>query len=274
MWTQESRGRMAKIARKTKRYPSDLTDEEWQRIAPLLPRPARRGRKPGVDLREIVNAIRYMARSGGGWRMLPVHFGPWQTVYWWFRRFVRRMLFQTIHDVSLMLDRERAGREASPSGGVLDSQTVKAPHAHSRGYDAAKRIVGRKRHVAVDTDGRLLMVNLTTAEISDSAGAQAILDAVRKRWPWLKHLFADGAYDRTTLLDKAAFRDFILEIVRRTDGEPGFKVLPRRWVVERTFGWMTRWRRLVRDYETRLDVSEAMIHVAMGSSLLRRIAHG
>lgn len=274
MWTQESRGRMAKIARKTKRYPSDLTDEEWQRIAPLLPRPARRGRKPGVDLREIVNAIRYMARSGGGWRMLPVHFGPWQTVYWWFRRFVRRMLFQTIHDVSLMLDRERAGREASPSGGVLDSQTVKAPHAHSRGYDAAKRIVGRKRHVAVDTDGRLLMVNLTTAEISDSAGAQAILDAVRKRWPWLKHLFADGAYDRTTLLDKAAFRDFILEIVRRTDGEPGFKVLPRRWVVERTFGWMTRWRRLVRDYETRLDVSEAMIHVAMGSLLLRRIAHG
>jgi transposase len=117
------------------------------------------------------------------------------------------------------------------------------------------------------------MVNLTTADISDSAGAQAILDAVRKRWPWLKHLFADGAYDRTTLLDKAVFRDFVLEIVRRTDKEPGFKVLPRRWVVERTFGWMTRWRRLVRDYETRLDVSEAMIHAAMGSLLLRRIAH-
>jgi transposase len=117
------------------------------------------------------------------------------------------------------------------------------------------------------------MVNLTTADISDSAGAQAILDAVRKRWPWLKHLFADGAYDRTKLLDKAVFRDFVLEIVRQTDAEPGFKVLPRRWVVERTFGWMTRWRRLVRDYESRLDVSEAMIHVAMGSLLLRRIAH-
>jgi transposase len=102
--------------------------------------------------------------------MLPVHFGRWQTVYWWFRRFVRRMLFQTIHDVSLMLDCERAGREASPSGGVLDSQTIKAPHTHSRGYDAAKRIAGRKRHVAVDTDGRLLM-NLSTADISDSAGA-------------------------------------------------------------------------------------------------------
>ena len=222
--------------------------------------------------------------------MLPTNFSPWQTVYWWFRRFVRRMLFQTIHDVSLMLDRERVGREASPSGGILDSPTVKAPHARARGCDANKKIVGRKRHIAVDTDGRLLMVNLTTADISDSAGAQAVLDAVRKRWPWLKHLFADGAYDRTKLLDKAAFRDFVVEIVLRTDAEPGFKVLPRRWAeqpqgsaraacgiaaegVERTFGWMMRWRRLVRDYEARLDVSDAMIHVAMGSLLLRRIAH-
>ena len=120
-------------------------------------------------------------------------------------------------------------------------------------------MVGRKLHIAVDTDGRLLMVNLTTADISDSAGAQSIVAAVRKRWPWLKHLFADGAYDRTRLMDAAAYRDFVLEIVRRTDKEPGFKVLPRRWVVERTFGWMTRWKRLVRDYEQRLDVSEAMI---------------
>ncbi len=156
---------------------------------------------------------------------------------------------------------------------MLDSQTVKAPHTQARGYDANKKIVIRKRHIAVDTDGRLLMVNVTTADISDSAGAQAILDAVRKRWPWLKHLFADGAYDRTKLLDKAMFRDFVLEIVRRTDKDPDFKVSPRRWVVERTFGWMTRWRRLVRDYETRLDVSEAIFHVAMGSLLLRRISH-
>ena len=196
MWTRESRGRMADIARKTKRYPTDLTDEEWERVEPLLPKPPKRGRKISVDLREMLNAIRYMARSGGGWRMLPTNFDPWQTVNWWFRRFVRRMLFQTIQDVSLMLDRERAGRDASPSGGVLDSQTVKAPHAKARGYDANKKIVGRKRHIAVDTDGRLLMVNLTTADISDNAGAPAILDAVRKRWPWLKHLFADGAYDQ------------------------------------------------------------------------------
>ena len=182
-------------------------------------------------------------------------------------------MFRTIHNVALMVDRERVGREASPSAGVLDSQSIKAPAAKKRGFDAGKKVTGRKRHIAVDTDGRLLMVNLTTADISDSAGAQVILDAIRKRWPWLKHLFADGAYDRGKLLDKAAFLDFVIEIVRRTDAEPGFKVLPRRWVVERTFGWMTRWRRLVRDYEERLDVSEAMIHVAMGSLLLRRIAH-
>lgn len=117
------------------------------------------------------------------------------------------------------------------------------------------------------------MVNLTTAAIADSTGAQAILDALRKRWPWIKHLFADGAYDRRRLLDKAAFLDFVIEVVRRIDTEPGFKVLPRRWVVERSFGWLTRYRRLVRDYEARLDVSEAMIYAAMGSLLIRRIVH-
>ena len=113
--------------------------------------------------------------------MLPSEFGPWQTVSWWFRRFVRRLLFRTIHDVSLMLDREQTGREASPTGGALDSQTVKAPFAEARGYDGGKKIVGRKRHVAVDTDGRPLMVRLTTADVSDSAGAQLIMDGIRKR---------------------------------------------------------------------------------------------
>ncbi|MBX6375183.1 MAG: IS5 family transposase [Acetobacteraceae bacterium] len=263
---------MDEIARKTRRYPSDLTDEEWAQVEPLMPKPPRRGRKPSVDLREMLNAIRYLPRSGSGWRMLPIHFGPWQTVYWWFRRFVRRLLFRTIHDVALILDREAAGREASPSGGVLDSQTVKAPFAEGRGYDGGRRIVGRKRHVAVDTDGRLLMVHLTTADVSDSAGAQTILAAIRKRRPWLKRLFEDAGYDRTSLMDKAAFLDFVVEIVRRSDPK-GFDILPRCWVVERTFGWMIRWQRLVRDYEQRLDVSEAMSHLAMGALLLRRGAH-
>ena len=134
---------MASIARTTKRYPSDLTDEEWAAIAPLLPPRSKKGRKRKTDLREVVNAIRYMVRSGCEWRMLPVHFPPWQTVYWWFRRFVRQLLFRTIHDLATMVDRERAGREASPTAGVVDSQTVKAPAAvGSRGYDAAKRRSG------------------------------------------------------------------------------------------------------------------------------------
>jgi transposase len=166
--------------------------------------------------------------------------------------------------VALMLDRERAGRKASPTAGVIASESVKAPQAETRGYHTGKKIVGRKRHIAVDTDGRLLMVNLTTADVSDSAGAQAILEAIRKRWPWVKHLFAEGAYDRLKLMDEAAYLDFVIEIIRRSDDQKGFQFLPRRWVLERTFGWMMRWRRLVRDYERRIDVSQAMIMVAMG----------
>ncbi len=198
---------------------------------------------------------------------------PWQTVYWWFRRFVRRLVFRTIHDITLMLDRERAEGEQSPTAAVMENQSIKAPAAEKRGFDAGKKVVGRKMHIAVDTDGRLLMVNLTAADISDSAGAQAIIAAVRKRWPWLKHPFAEGAYDRTRLMDAATYQDFVLEIIRRSDKELGLKVLPERWVVERTFGWTTRWKRLIRDYEQRIDVSEAMIHVALGSLMLRNIVH-
>ena len=249
-----------------------MTDEEWSVIEPLLPKPSKRGRPRETDLREVVNAIRYLVRTGCGWEMLPCDFPPWQTVYWWLRLFVRRFLFTTIHNLALMADRERAGREASPTAAVIDSQSVKAPAAKARGYNAANKITGRKRHIAVDTDGRLLLVNLTTADISDSAGAQAVLDAIRKRWPWVKHLFADGAYDRAQLMDKAAFLDFVIEVVRRIEDQEDFHVLPRRWV-ERTFGWMMRWRRLVSDYEQRIDVSPVMIHVALGSLMLKRIAH-
>lgn len=221
----------------------------------------------------MINAVHYLVRSCCGWRMPQVHFGPWQTVYGWFRELARRFLFQTIHDVEPMLDRERHGREQSPSAAVIDSQSFKAPQAKTRGHDANKKIVGRKRHIAVDTDGRLLMVNLTTADISDSAGAQAMLDGIRKRWPWVKHLFADGAYDRLKLMDKASYLDFIVEIIRRSDDQKGFKVLPRRLVVERTFGWMIRWHLLVRDYGQRIDVSRGMIMAAMGGIMLRRNAH-
>src|SRR3954467_8530830 len=127
-----SRTTPSRVSRKTKRYPSDLTDEEWEAIAPLMPQPGRRGRPREVEFREVINAVRYLVRSGCGWRMLPTHFGHWRTGCRWFRELARRFLFQTCHDVALMVDRERAGREASPSAAVIDSLPVKAPNAHSR----------------------------------------------------------------------------------------------------------------------------------------------
>jgi len=141
---------------------------------------------------------------------------------------MRRFRFQMPHDVVLMLGRELEGRQPCPSAGVVDSQSVKAPAAKERGYDAGKKIVGRKRHIAVDTNGRLLMVNLTPADIADSTRALAVLEALKQRWPGLKHLFADGAYDRRTLMDKAATLDFVVQVVRRYEDQVGFAVLPRR----------------------------------------------
>jgi putative transposase len=214
-------------------------------------RTAERGRKVSVDLREMLNAIRYTARSGGGWRKLPINFGPWQMVYWWFRRFVRRMLFRTIHDVSLMLDRERVGREARMSGGVVDSQTVNAPHAQARGYDANKKISAASATLRSIPTGVCCWSTDHNGQ-SPTVPGHRPSSTPSARWPWLKHLFADSVYDRTKLLDKAVFQDFGLEIVRRAGTDLGFKMKPRRWVVERIFGWITRWRRLVRDYETRL----------------------
>lgn len=271
MWTEENRRKHRQVKPRERRgYKTDVSDQEWRLIAPLLP-VQRTGRPRKTDLRAVINALRYMVRSGCEWRMLPNDFPPWETVYYWFRRLMRRMLFRTIHDLALMLDRLCSERDAVPTAGVIDSQSVKAPGARQRGYDAHKKISGRKRHIAVDTEGRLLAVNLTTADIADSAGGQMILDALQERWPWVKHLFGDAAYDRRTMMDKAAFMDFTVEVVRRLVGQDGFKVQPRRWVVERTFGWLMRWRRLVRDYEQRIDVSQNMIYVAMGALLMRRL---
>lgn len=272
MWTAEQRApHKVRVSKERKGFPTDVSEQEWKRIEPLLPGAACTGRPRRTELRQVINALRYLVRSGCEWRMLPDDFPPHQTVYYWFRRLVRRFLFRTIHDLALMLDRICEQREVVPSAGIVDSQSVKAPGARERGYDAHKKISGRKRHIAVDTDGRLLAVNLMPADVADSTGAQLVLDALVKRWPWVKHLFGDAAYDRRTLLDKAAYLDFTVEVVRGLQGQDGFQVQPRRWVVERTFAWLMRYRRLVRDYEQRLNVSEAMIFIALGSSLLHRI---
>lgn len=205
--------------------------------------------------------------------MLPHDFPRPATVYYWFRRFVRRMLFKTIHDVTVMLDRRQNLRQMQPSAGVLDSQSVKASPAAQRDYDANKKITECKRHVAVDTDGRLLMVNLTRADLLDSASARMILEALRQRWHWVKQLFGGDAYDKRRLMHKAAFLEFTVAVVRKLEGQQEFAPLPKKcWVVERTFGWMMRWRRLVRDYERRIDVSQNMIYIAMSSLLLIKIS--
>ena len=202
--------------------------------------------------------------------MLPNDFSPYQTVYYWFRQLMRRMLCKTVHDLALMLDRMCSGREVVPTAEVTDSQSVKAPAAADSGYDANKKIKGRKRHIAVDTDGRLLAINLTPANVAEATGAQMVLDALKKRWPWVTHLFGDAAYDRRSLMDKATFMDFTIEVVRKLEGQHGFAVQPRRWVVERTFGWLIRWRRLVRDYEKRIDVSQNMVYLVLSSTMLHR----
>jgi putative transposase len=272
MWTQENqRKHKVERSRAKRGYPTDVSAQEWALMAPLFPGAERTGRPRKTDFRAVINALRYLVRTGCEWRMLRNDFPPYQTVYYWFRRLMRRMLFRTIHDLALMLDRMGSGREAVPSAGVLDSQSVKAPAAPERGYDANKRIKGRKRHIAVDTDGRLLAMNLTPADAADSTGAQLVLDALQTRWPWVQHLFGDAAYDRRTLMDKAAFMNFTIEVVRKLAGQQGFAVQPRRWVVERTFGWLMRWRRLVRDYERRIDVSHNMIYLALGSTMMQRL---
>ena len=192
--------------------PPIVTDAEWEQIKSLHAQAVRsRGANLAWTCREVLNAIALPCpESVCGWRIVAARlsFAGRRCSCRGCRRFARGLLTSGPSTTSaLMLDREQAGREASPSAGVLDSQTVKAPAASGGGgYDAAKRLKGRKRHIAVDTDGRLLMVNLTTADVQDAAGAEAIIVAVRKRWPWLKHLFADGAYDRGKLMSKAAYR--------------------------------------------------------------------
>ena len=159
MWTPDSRKRYEDKGKQKKRYPTDLSDEEWAYRKPLLSSAAPTGRPRQVDFREVINAIRYLVRSGCGWRMLPHDFPPYETVYYWFCHFARRILFQTIHDAALMLDRQNSQRHSQPTAGMIDSQSVKAPAARRCGYDANKKVAGRKRHVTVDTEaGRAVTV--------------------------------------------------------------------------------------------------------------------
>lgn len=258
-------------------YPTDLTDDQWQILRKLLPPPSRVGAPQTVCRRAIVNAILYVLRSGCAWRLLPREFPNWKTVYGIFRDWRDDGTWQRIHDSLRDQLRRRVGRKTSPSAAIIDSQTVKTTEVGGeRGYDAGKKINGRKRHIVVDTLGLILAVVVHPANIQDQDGAVLVLGllgCMKERFRRLKVIFADSAYGRNDLPEcvQNAF-GWLLQTVLRPAQVKGFVVLPKRWIVERTFGWLGRYRRHSKDYERNTASSEAMIYITMSHVMLRRLA--
>jgi putative transposase len=255
-----------------KPYPTDLSDEQWKLLEPMLPPPFLVGRKRTVDLREIVNAILYLLRSGCAWRYLPHDFPKWTTVYYYFRTWRDLDWFAKLNGELRTRVRQADGREKNPSAAILDSQSVKiTEQGGDRGYDAGKKINGRKRHILVDTLGLLLFVKVTGANIQDRDGAKQLLDEVKERMPRLSLIWADGGYRGKLLTWVATTCLWLLQVVKRNDDVKGFVVLPRRWVVERTFAWIGRNRRLSKDYERACESSETFVYLAMIHLMLKRL---
>jgi putative transposase len=254
----------------TKRYPTDLTDQQWALIKPLLPAAKPGGRPRSVDLREVLNAIFYVVRGGVSWRMLPKDLPPWGTAHFYYRKWRIDGTWAKVLEALRTRTRRADGRHKSPSAAIVDTQTVRTAQGGEKGYDAGKRTPGRKRHIAVDTMGLLLAVAVHSASVQDRDGVRRVLARIRGRFPRLKLIWADGAYEAAVGWAKQ-FGDWALELVRKPAGQVGFVLQKRRWVVERTFARLMNSRRLARDYERLTTSSEAMVQLAMIHLMLRRL---
>lgn len=261
-------------------YPtSSITDAQWAVLAPLLPPPGnaggRGGRPESHPRRLVLDAIFYLVRGGIAWAALPHDFPPHQTVYGIYGRWTRSGAWQAIHDGLRDLVRVHEGRDPLPTAAIIDSQSVRGADTVpgvTRGYDAGKKINGRKRHIAVDTGGLLLAVVVTIAGIQDRDAAHRLLTALTGRFSTISLVWADGGYAGRLIIWATKVLHLRVEVVKRTDDVKGFKVLPRRWVVERTFAWISKYRRCVRDYETLPVHHESMVYISMIMTMSRRLA--
>src|SRR3989338_7150536 len=259
-------------------YDSDLTDRQWKRIAILIPEARNTcvkgggGRPPRYDSRDILNAILYVSRTGCQWRLLPHDFPNWQTVYTRFVRWHNEGVFERMNTELRISVRVHQGRNPEPSAGIIDSQSVKiVANIGYSGFDGAKKVNGRKRHIVTDTLGLLLKVVVHEANLSDRVSAETVLAKVHVQFKRIKTIFADQGYTGKLIVFARTTLYMTIEIIKRTEVRT-FHILPRRWVVERTFGWFGFYRRLAKDYERSPRHSEAFVYIAMSNVMLGRLA--